>query len=161
MKKYLTIICFFVFVIFIVQCKKDDNLNKTKIASKAILKSISIKSLNLRNLSNDQWDITNGPEIYIKITNDTGYVYYQSSVIENDVDINDLPINHTFDKTLAFENFAENLYVEVWDYDNDTTSEQIDWCKLNFSNYINTLPSTINLTNKNSDSQFDLNIEWE
>jgi hypothetical protein len=111
----------------------------------------------------ENWDEGGLPDIYFKITNNTGSLFYTSEVI-NDLENSQLPVSFTDGMPFVYDISEPNYYLKFYDYDDSLSSDIIGiysfplnlWVPIDGSDY----PYELTFETSSSDLKFTMTVEW-
>jgi PKD repeat protein len=130
--------------------------------TKAFIKKVSVSAIPFINPSTGTgWDSSTGPDVYFKITNSSGYVYYDGSgSIVWDVTQGMLPISWTFASPYyQVPDFNANFYIDLYDYDFPSSDDYIGWCGGFLMSSYSSYPATVSKTANGITVTLD--IQWQ
>ena len=114
--------------------------------TKCYLKKVTITAMPFTDGSGAGWDIYNGPDVFIEITNANNVVYQTGTTVSN-VTSSMLPLTWNWSTPWQFPSLTTNYYVDLTDYDTPDPNDYIGWCgPFKMSDYMTTFPTTMTKT---------------
>ncbi|MEP7169387.1 MAG: PKD domain-containing protein [Bacteroidota bacterium] len=108
------------------------------------------------------WDLTNGPDVYFKITNSDSIVYYDGiSLLDSNVLQSDLPLVWNLATPYIITDFSKYKAIKIYDYDFPNPDEYIGKASFTPSTYATAqvhYPDTINIST--ADVFITLSLKW-
>lgn len=128
------------------------------------LNSIKLTNFPTTRSDGSGWDVGSAPDLRIKITDDQNSNFFESPTYFQDVVKSKLPITFSDGFPLTFSNFDYKYIFLLMDYDDFLPDEQMGGYYFTIKDYIpkngDPYPSSITLSNANSEITFVFNVEW-
>jgi len=116
------------------------------VPTKCYLKKVTITAMPFTDGSGAGWDIYNGPDVFIEITNANNVVYQTGTTVSN-VTSSMLPLTWNWSTPWQFPSLTTYYYVDLTDYDTLYPNDYIGWCgPFKMSDYMTTFPTTMTKT---------------
>lgn len=140
------------------------NINILPAPTKVIISKVTITNMPfVDDFSGSGWDPSDGPDTYIKITDNQNNVLVDgSSSVLTDIVPSKLPLSWNITSGLTVTDFTSLIFVDLWDYDTFDPDDYIGYVGFDFSNYTtgsNPYPSSITVTQNGITAKLD--ISWK
>jgi len=144
--------------------KITKNVSINDAPTKMILTKVVVTKMPFTNQSGAGWDMLSGPDVFFKISDDSGNDYYTSDV-KNDQTSSNLPITYTTGLPYVITSLNYKFRLELWDYDNALSSDFIGGYYFTVRDYMPTngdlYPTTIELGSQAQAIRFTLTLSWQ
>ncbi len=139
------------------------NINVLPAPTKVVISKVTITNMPFLNSSGAGWDPSNGPDVYLKITDkQNNELIDGSGSVLDDIIPTLLPISWNITSGLTITDFTSSIFIDLWDYDTFDSDDYIGYAGFNFSNYTegaNAYPASITITQNGITAKLD--ISWK
>jgi len=109
------------------------------------------------------WDVSDGPDLMFKVTDDNGTNYFESGIIY-DATSSSLPYAFSNGLPLEITDLSHKYLIQIYDYDDLNANDWMGGFYFTPSDYFpsdgGSYPETISFSSENTDVKFTITIGW-